>query len=178
MSAVTLTTAFTPSPSCLASNNFWAGQQGNSSKDLYIQLGPPLDQAPACYPDSYAPAADLYFLSSSCPSGYTAACASTTATAAVTRTIQVCCPSAFTFLCGNEQPDALAQYQQSPWLSSFGCWSSIPSTQAFTSLSVATSESVETIATQATGIVGAFAIQVLAEVGDGPSATAPPELPS
>ena len=191
---MTVTNTFAASPSCLAANNIWAlSENAGAGHHLQLQLGPPVAQAPACYPEAYQPATSVIYPFSACPSGYTTACTATIGAAKGIQTAQVCCPrwetiypvslstlmtdfrlpSAFDFVCGQEQPDAAEQYRQSPLLSNLGCWSSVLTTRTLTSVQIPTLNSVATAdVVQSPGIVGAYAVQIETDLATIPATTA------
>ena len=194
MSIVALTSTFAASPSCLAANNVWALSENDGAGDhLQLLLGPPVAQAPACYPEAYQPATSVIYPFSACPLGYTPACTATIGTAEGIQTVQVCCPrwdksyqarlstrmtdfrlpSAFDFVCGQEQPDAAEQYRHSPLLLDLGCWFSVPTTRTFTGVQTPASDSVATTdVVQSSGIVGAYTIQIETQLATMSATTA------
>jgi hypothetical protein len=95
MSAVgSLTTTFTPSPSCLTDiYKFNASSavtvSGQLSSLVYIQLGP--TSTSDCVPSSFAPSG-AYYSPGICPSGYTQACKGIVTSGTVTETQATCCP--------------------------------------------------------------------------------------
>ncbi|KAI5917958.1 hypothetical protein F4810DRAFT_694331, partial [Camillea tinctor] len=101
--------SITPPSTCLASDQLFAFQTGNT--EYYVQ-GPRPAQT-SCLPDSYVATAvpSVYYSPGYCPDGYRAAC-STTDTAG---THYTCCPQigSTSFTC-NRQP-------QDPWQSSYAC---------------------------------------------------------
>ena len=91
MSLGALTTAFNPSPSCLASTNIW--QVSNDciyGPCHYFLQGPP--STSDCLPLNYQPASTAYYSPGRCPVGYTPACSQVNSIDTLTETTQTCCP--------------------------------------------------------------------------------------
>ena len=87
-----LTTAFSPSPSCLATTNIWQidVSVGNSAV-WYDLLGPPATSD--CLPSNYNGASTAYYSPGRCPTGYTAVKSESYAIGTLTETREVCCPT-------------------------------------------------------------------------------------
>jgi hypothetical protein len=154
MSLVPLTTTFTPSSSCLASDNIW--EIFISTSTAYFLQGPP--STSDCLPSGYevpsygdSGLGFTFYFPGICPSGYTAACTSTNGLGPYTVTMQMCCPSSF-------------QCQFSPileWQTTLGCFNPFTATETIT---VIASESGTTSTTSASinpsGAVNAYAIAI------------------
>ncbi|KAJ2900952.1 uncharacterized protein MKZ38_002187 [Zalerion maritima] len=97
MITTSIAAAWSPSASCVTSDNIWRWILSGSS--AYGVFGSP-DQSTECFPDGYEPTG--YFAGDSCPTDYTAACSRTK-----DGEVQVtCCPTVFDFSCGQSAPAA------------------------------------------------------------------------
>ena len=114
MSLGSLTTVFTPSPSCLAPANQWLINYSTGNGGWYDLFGPPMTSD--CLPPNYTPASSAYYSPGRCPSGYTKATETIQQLSnAKYETIQTCCPR-----CIQYSPPKLGQerelkYSQRRW---------------------------------------------------------------
>jgi hypothetical protein len=129
MSLVPLTTTFTPSSSCLGTNNIWWQIVSTSpcattmcSFGYFVQ-GPP--STSDCLPSSYQvpnygnpESGFTFYYPGTCPSGYIAACTSTKSLGPYTATLQMCCPSGF-------KCQTIATLE---WQTTLGCFSPFTAT--------------------------------------------------
>src|ERR1700761_3705052 len=92
MSIASLTSAFTPAPSCLVSANIW---QIYASCDFSFSCYYLLQGSPStsdCFPVGYNPTPTAYYSPGRCPQGYTPACSQINTAGTVRETAQTCCP--------------------------------------------------------------------------------------
>lgn len=95
MSSVgSLTTSFSPLPSCLTdyyriNASISTTMNGQISTYAYLQRGP--TSTSDCVPSGFAPTG-VYYSPGICPSGYTQACSNVVTAGTVTETQATCCP--------------------------------------------------------------------------------------
>ncbi|KAK2775874.1 hypothetical protein CKAH01_12683 [Colletotrichum kahawae] len=158
MSLGSLTTIFSPAPTCIGPDQFWLEERDGQS---YVQQGSPFTQAPECFPSGFTPVPASYYLPGVCPSGYTAACLTKLSGNGGKIKQNICCPNVGEYFYPSE---SATEYGEQPWLSTFGCWSGIISAATV----AVTQNSITTTLVLSTGVIGAYAVNVRSEyINDG-----------
>ena len=148
--SISLTTTFTPSPSCLS--DYYATNQ-------FISLGPP--STSACLPPGWQ-VTSQYFSPGLCPSGYVIACSTTDAVGSLTETQATCCPSSYTCQTRNDFA----------WFSTEPCsrdWDNFPEGSIIYVTSAVNSSTTVISGVLATGGVNAYGISIRWQSQDFPA---------
>ncbi|KAL1854845.1 hypothetical protein VTK73DRAFT_8682 [Phialemonium thermophilum] len=105
----TLTTTFTPAPSCTVDiyafpDTDIACVAGSSAVPcLFNHLGPTTSSS-ACFPSGFSPSSAAYYSPGVCPVGYTAACSDVNGDGSDAETTATCCPEGYSCQTGSDWP--------------------------------------------------------------------------
>ncbi|PGG99507.1 hypothetical protein AJ79_08509 [Helicocarpus griseus UAMH5409] len=154
-SVPTLTTTFTPSPSCLSDYYIWKQDDGWN----FNSLGP--QPTPACLPSGWDSASTAYFSPGICPSGYSAACSTVVHIHTVSETRATCCPSGY----------ACQSATDWPWYTDHPCTYAAANTETWKYTST-TSGGWYTGTTRARRDANAYGISIRWQAGDTIAPTA------
>ncbi|KAF2246746.1 hypothetical protein BU26DRAFT_521179 [Trematosphaeria pertusa] len=163
--SITSLAAFTPPPSCLATDDIWAFYADPPGRRYFVQGGPTRAE---CFPSGYVPTTTAFYSPGLCPSGYTAASSDVNTAGSVTETTHFCCPSAIPYHIQTAKDDTAL-----PFLTTLMCESKFTETASFTVTSSRAGDTptVDFVTVDGIAALNAYGIQVRFQATDFATST-------